>query len=174
MPLANMAVRGVFQLRNVKLQFCDFGGSSRGVRDLLKTTGIEEFLDKNPHIKLDAFMVRGEHPYIRTEYINGWNRTISLRNLSEPEILEVFEEARAVVGHKAWKHAGPKVYTTRPSIQGPWRPNMWANTAAVEEFVQRNPPQPPIMRTPGPKKVKPTTPLRRTRYDRMLSRSSLV
>jgi hypothetical protein len=32
-----MVSRGVNQLKNIRLYFCDFGGSSLGVRDLLKS-----------------------------------------------------------------------------------------------------------------------------------------
>ena len=170
---ANMAVRGIFQLRNIKLQFCDFGGSSQGVRSLLQTPALEDFLDRNPHIKLEAYQVRGRHPYIRTEYVNGWCRTVSLRNLSDGEVMKTLEAVRSQVGHKAWKHAGAKVYSVRPSIQGRWQPNMWGNTAGVEEFAQRNPPPPPFERSPIVRKPRPTTPPRTSKADRQISRSML-
>jgi large subunit ribosomal protein L43 len=168
-----MAVRGIFQLRNIKLQFCDFGGSSQGVRTLLKTNAIEEFLDRNPHIKLEAYQVRGHHPYIRTEYINGWCRTVSLRNLNDGEILKALEDARSQIGHKAWKHAGAKVYSVRPSIQGRWQPNMWGNTAGVEEFAQRNPPPPPFQRVPTVRKPRLSSPTHTSKAAKQISRSML-
>lgn len=168
-----MAVRGIFQLRNIKLQFCDFGGSSQGVRALLQTAAIEEFLDRNPHIKLEAYQVRGRHPYLRTEYVNGWCRTVSLRNLNDGEVLKVLEGARNQVGHKAWKHAGPKVYSARTSIQGRWQPNMWGNTAGVEEFAQRNPPPPPFERSLSARKPRSGTPSSTSKAERQLSRSML-
>lgn len=146
-----MCNRGVFQLRLIKLQYCDWGGSSRGIRDLFKTELVEEFLDKNPHLVFEAYMKRGPHPYVYTQYINGWNRTISLRNLKPEEILQILERVRSQTGHSAWKHAGEKVISTNKSIQGPWRPNMWNSLAAYEDQALKDLPE-------YPGKLKPRLP----------------
>ena len=42
-----MVSRGVPQLKNIRLYFCDYGGSSVGVRDALKTTELASYMDKN-------------------------------------------------------------------------------------------------------------------------------
>ena len=57
-----MVSRGVPQLKYMRLYFCDFGGSSLGVRDFLKSEAIKNFVEANPHVKLDVYLKRGRHP----------------------------------------------------------------------------------------------------------------
>ena len=40
-----MCTRGVFQLRKLSLYFCDFGGSSRGVRQALASQELNVFME---------------------------------------------------------------------------------------------------------------------------------
>lgn len=47
-----MCSRGVFQLQKLSLYFCDYGGSSAGIRELLTSNKFKNFLATNPHIKL--------------------------------------------------------------------------------------------------------------------------
>ena len=67
-----MSNRGIRQLKNVRLYFCDFGGSSVGVRDFMKSESIKNYVDTNTHLNLDIFMKRGYHPYMSSTYINGY------------------------------------------------------------------------------------------------------
>ena len=136
-----MCSRGIFQLRKIKLKFCEFGGSSKGIREVLQGSKLDEFLEKNPHLELEAYISNGDHPYIRTEYINGWSRDLSLRNLNPEEILKVFERVRSQGGHKAFKHSGKKVISYKTSVQGPWRPNMWHSTPEYEDQTFKPLPQ---------------------------------
>ncbi|CAG9315858.1 unnamed protein product [Blepharisma stoltei] len=151
-----MCNRGVFQLRLVKLQFCDWGGSSQGVRDLFKTQLVEDWIDRNPGMTFEAYMRRSRHPYIYTQYINGWTRTLSIRNMKPEEIMDVLEQARNQIGHHAYKHAGNKVISTNTSIQGPWMPNMWGTNKIYQDQKLRKLPEFPL--TPKerePKKPEP-------------------
>lgn len=45
-----MCTRGVYQLRKLSLYFCDFGGSSAGVRQALVTPELKQFMEENQHI----------------------------------------------------------------------------------------------------------------------------
>ena len=67
-----MVSRGVPQLKNIKLYFCDFGGSSLGVRSALQSPHLTEFMTHNPHLQLDCFMKRNHHPYMSSTYVNGY------------------------------------------------------------------------------------------------------
>jgi len=67
-----MVSRGVPQLKNIRLYFCDHGGSSQGVRTALKSPQMIEFLGMNPDLKLEVFLKRNFHPYISSTYINGY------------------------------------------------------------------------------------------------------
>ena len=67
-----MVSRGINQLKNIRLYFCDFGGSSTGVRDLLKSEQLANFVSKNEHLQLEVYLKRGNHPYMSSTYINGY------------------------------------------------------------------------------------------------------
>lgn len=67
-----MVSRGVHQLKNIRLYFCDFGGSSLGVRDFLKSAEAAAFMEKNEHVSLEVYLRRGHHPYMSSTYINGY------------------------------------------------------------------------------------------------------
>ena len=67
-----MVSRGTNQLKYMRLYFCDFGGSSLGVREFLKSESLKSFVSTNPHIQLDVFLRRGRHPYLSSTYINGY------------------------------------------------------------------------------------------------------
>lgn len=81
-----MVSRGIHQLKHVRLYFCDFGGSSLGVRDILKSQELVEFMKKHDHLKLEVFLKRGHHPYMSSTYINGYVKDQPLRNHSDEEV----------------------------------------------------------------------------------------
>ena len=88
-----MVSRGVHQLKNLKLFFCDFGGSSAGVRSLLHSTNMVDFVNKNEHLDIKCYMKRNHHPYISATYINGYVKDTPLRNLPEEEVLGYLKKA---------------------------------------------------------------------------------
>lgn len=59
-------------MKNIRLYFCDFGGSSLGVRNALQSAPMVSLLKENPHIKLEVYMRRNHHPYMSSTYINGY------------------------------------------------------------------------------------------------------
>lgn len=77
-----MCSRGVYQLTKLSLYFCDFGGSSSGVRSLLISSQLKEFINNNPQINFDFICKRNHHPYVAGAYINGYAKTVPLRSLS--------------------------------------------------------------------------------------------
>lgn len=85
-----MVSRGVSQLKYIRLYFCDFSGSSTGVREFLKSESMKEFVEGNPQLKFDIFMRRGNHPYMSSTYINGYVKDQPLRNMKDEEIGEQF------------------------------------------------------------------------------------
>eukprot|EP01017_Pseudomicrothorax_dubius_P028926 TRINITY_DN3479_c0_g1_i1.p1 TRINITY_DN3479_c0_g1~~TRINITY_DN3479_c0_g1_i1.p1 ORF type:complete len:194 (-),score=52.40 TRINITY_DN3479_c0_g1_i1:125-706(-) len=127
-----MSVRGVFQLKKIKLQFCDWSGSSKGVRKFINSPELKSFLEKNPQIEMQLVMRRGKHPYFWAQYINGFSKDISLRNIAPETIIDELERVRNSSGRQAWDHAGKKVYGLTKSIQGGWRVNMWSNYPKFE------------------------------------------
>lgn len=140
-----MCNRGVFQLRNVKLQYCDFGGSSKGIRDLLNSQVLDEFLDKHPDLNFEAYIRTGSHPSFFTEYVNGWGCSIPLRNCNPEDVMKALINARNRFGQRSISHSGAKVISSNKSIQGGWKPNMWGNAQMFElEKLRELPDMPKI------------------------------
>jgi large subunit ribosomal protein L43 len=75
-------------LKNIRLYFCDYSGSSLGVRQALKSPQIVSFLKENPHMNLELYMKRNYHPYMSSTYINGYVKDQSLMNMSQEDIVE--------------------------------------------------------------------------------------
>ena len=121
-----MVSRGVPQLKNIRLYFCDYGGSSQGVRAALKSDKLADYFDKNEHLEMEISMRRNYHPTISATYINGYIRDIPLRNLNEEEVIGWFERSNTQFGRRPLRHAGNKNLTTeKKSIQGEWTNTLW-------------------------------------------------
>lgn len=80
-----MATRGVFQLRKLKIRYCDWGGSSRGARDFIRER-IAYFARETPAAEIETEVKRGRHPCLVGEYISGDEQIIGVKNLSPQEI----------------------------------------------------------------------------------------
>lgn len=77
-----MCSRGVYQLTKLSLFFCDFGGSSSGVRSLLISSQLKDFINNNPQINFDFICKRNHHPHASGDYLNGYSKDVPLRSLS--------------------------------------------------------------------------------------------
>lgn len=99
-----MVSRGVAQLKNIRLYFCDYGGSSAGVRSFLQSDGLVNFINQNEHVYLEIYMRRNHHPYISSTYINGYVKDQPLRNYENEQILEAFKKVNREFGRKAIEH----------------------------------------------------------------------
>lgn len=53
-----MVSRGVQQLKHLRLYFCDFGGSSAGVRSLMHSQDLVNFMEKHEDLTLEISMKR--------------------------------------------------------------------------------------------------------------------
>lgn len=64
--ICTMALRGVWQLRELAIRYSLGGGSSRGVRDFVEN-GLVDFAKKNPHISITTKLEPG-HPTVQGKY----------------------------------------------------------------------------------------------------------
>jgi large subunit ribosomal protein L43 len=78
-----MCTRGVFQLRKLSVYFCDFGGSSAGVREFLMSEQLKSFMEDNKHIDYNFIVKRNYHPFVTGGYINGYLKDITLRSVDQ-------------------------------------------------------------------------------------------
>ena len=75
-------------MKYVKIFFCDWGGSSMGVRETLKSDNLVKFVRSNPHLKFEFYLKRNNHPYLESVYLNGYVKEQSLRNMEPDKIME--------------------------------------------------------------------------------------
>ncbi|KAG8073958.1 hypothetical protein GUJ93_ZPchr0006g43743 [Zizania palustris] len=70
-----MALRGVWQLQKLVVNYCDWGGSSRGIRAFMETH-LQVLREKNPHLEVVTELVRGQHPNLKGIYKNHNERVV--------------------------------------------------------------------------------------------------
>ncbi|KAM3329478.1 hypothetical protein ACQJBY_026502 [Aegilops geniculata] len=63
-----MALRGVWQLQKLVVNFCDWGGSSKGIRAFMESH-LPALKEKNPQLEVVTQLVRGQHPNLKGIYI---------------------------------------------------------------------------------------------------------
>ena len=113
-------------MKNLRLYFCDYGGSSLGVREALKSPQLAAFMQKNEHVELEVSMKRNHHPYLASTFINGYIKEQSLRNMTAEEILDWFNKVNSEFGKRPMKHRGKeRLNAGKQSVQGLWHETMW-------------------------------------------------
>jgi large subunit ribosomal protein L43 len=114
-----MNAKGEWQLAKLTLNYCQFGGSSRGVRKFLRY-GLTDFANANPQVLITAQPRNYKHPSATGHYINNKTKSIGLRKMSPKEVTEVVNELRNTSGRKMTKINYIR-QTETPSVQGEWR-----------------------------------------------------
>ncbi|XP_009104214.1 54S ribosomal protein L51, mitochondrial isoform X1 [Brassica rapa] len=62
-----MALRGVWQLQKLVVSYCNWGGSSRGIRAFMESE-LPALIEKNPQLEVATELSRGQHPYLKGIY----------------------------------------------------------------------------------------------------------
>ena len=126
--------RGVWQLQRLQIKYCEHGGSSEGVRRMLKR-GIEQFEQTNPQIEISTVVNNGHHPVIIGEYLNGNSRTTCVKNTKPIDILGVMQTLRDTWGKKVQTLKTSERHVTKtPSIQGVWTSDL--RILSEEEYTE--------------------------------------
>ncbi|KAK9205768.1 hypothetical protein WN943_016038 [Citrus x changshan-huyou] len=124
-----MALRGTWQLQKLIVGFCDWGGSSRGIRAFMESH-LPAFKASNPQLEVVTELIRGQHPHLKGLYskfaipssLPAWNkneRVICVKNLTPEEIHLHATRLRNALGRKVVKLKTRHV-TKHPSVQGTW------------------------------------------------------
>lgn len=95
-----MASRGITRVKHLEFKFCDWGGSSRGMREFFETPEFYSLVNSKPQCNFNFLLARFNHPMIRATYLSGFKKNIDLKNLSKEEIqekaLKLFEECKII------------------------------------------------------------------------------
>mmetsp|Transcript_12669 Transcript_12669/g.18476 ORF Transcript_12669/g.18476 Transcript_12669/m.18476 type:complete len:132 (-) Transcript_12669:279-674(-) len=116
-----MATRGIKQLKQLQLVFCEHGGSSRSIREYISTGRIVQFATDNPTVEVEAKLRNGKHPYVKAEYMTGYSKQVCIKNESMDRIEKVVTLLNNSSGRKITKIGAP-IKTDTPSVQGVWTP----------------------------------------------------
>lgn len=63
-----MATKGVWQLKQVTIRYCQHGGSSRYVRQLLSDERFVKFVEENPQVQFETELKGARHPVLIGDY----------------------------------------------------------------------------------------------------------
>eukprot|EP01032_Pedospumella_encystans_P023044 gene23044-26098_t len=119
-----MSLRGVRQLKELVIRYSDYDGSSKGIREWMRTN-LVNFAQTNPELAVTTELKRCVHPYVRGNYINGNTKTICIKNLEPEKITSYVNDLRNQIGRKSGSKGYKKPVLTRcTSIQGEWHERM--------------------------------------------------
>ena len=116
-----MATRGIKQLIQLNIIYCEHGGSSRTIREFISSKRIIEFCNQNPSVNVNVNVRNGHHPYMEGNYRTGKSKQICIKNEPMKRIGNVLNMLNNSSGRKISKISKP-IITQTPSIQGVWTP----------------------------------------------------
>ncbi|OQR84218.1 hypothetical protein ACHHYP_13716 [Achlya hypogyna] len=117
-----MATRGVWQLEKLTIRYCQYGGSSRYVREMLKDPRFLNFVAENPQVTFSTELKGNRHPVLIGDYITKEQKVCDVKNQEIPFVMKMIQRMRDTSGRKMTKVNAP-VISKRPTIQGIWQPD---------------------------------------------------
>ena len=104
------------------------GGSSAGIRQILKSPEFAEYINKNEHLDVEVYLRRGKHPYMSSTYINGYVKDVPLLNKDYASTMRHVKQVNSEFGRRPMRHNHNPVISSAASIQGLWdNDDKWNN-----------------------------------------------
>ena len=118
-----MATRGVTQLQKITLKYCEYGGSSRALREYLANGQLVAWAKHHADTAIEVKVRNGHHPVIQADYLTGHvQHQVSVKNYERwQDVQDVCQMLANRSGRKITKITQP-VLTDTPSVQGVWTP----------------------------------------------------
>lgn len=98
-----MSLRGVKQLRELVIRYSDYDGSSRGIREWIRTS-LVDYAQNNPETMIKTELKRNKHPIFRAYYKNTNVKVICVKNLQPTQINEYAQFLRNQIGRRVKSH----------------------------------------------------------------------
>lgn len=110
----------VLPCHKITVQYCNHGGSSSGIRDLLASGNLNSVASAKSKIFFDITKQKG-HPQLTFHYNNDESNKVNIGNLPANKIVEKINEYSQTSGNKLfkWNH---KVLSINESVRGIWSP----------------------------------------------------
>ncbi|CCC67699.1 hypothetical protein NCAS_0A11410 [Naumovozyma castellii] len=112
----------VFPCKKITLQYCNWGGSSEGMREFLTSKRLNSLAKKYPFIQFNILKKSG-HPLLRAEYTNNREKVVCVRNLNIDNIenkLKLLKDSGGDILRRRTKN--DNVETLNNSVRGIWSP----------------------------------------------------
>ncbi|KAF2468896.1 uncharacterized protein BDR25DRAFT_53903 [Lindgomyces ingoldianus] len=110
----------ILQCKRLDFHYCDWAGSSRGMKKFIKTN-LAIFAKRNPQIEITVSPRPNKHPVIIGHYINGRQKAICVRNMTNNEVKQKADLLRHASGEKLQRLNKP-VMSLNESVRGIWSP----------------------------------------------------
>lgn len=104
----------------ISIQYCNWGGSSQGVRDLLSKGALQNFASSHKDTVVEISRRQG-HPKLTFQYNSGAVESVDARNLLTSEVLRRLDEYVQRSGNAKFKF-NQKVMPLGESVRGVWSP----------------------------------------------------
>lgn len=105
--------------KKITLRYCNWGGSSRGMRQLLREE-LRDIAAKYPRVEISVQKKAG-HPVVQGEYAGGLTKTVCVRNYDARKIKEKIQLVSDSSGAQLRKFQRP-VESKNQSVRGIWSP----------------------------------------------------
>ncbi|GMM35586.1 mitochondrial 54S ribosomal protein [Saccharomycopsis crataegensis] len=120
-----VAINGVksfiLPCQKIKIDYCNWGGSSLGIKQYIQSKKFQKFAQDNQNIQINLHHRPGHHPVITGYYANGRTKPICVKNLDLETIDKKMDIVRSSSGEilGKYKHA---VQSVNESARGIWSP----------------------------------------------------